>query len=88
MNIKEIKSDLLREKYYKVKHKSGLSIYVYPMEGYSSTYAIFGTKYGSVNNTFKVDNGETVKVPDGIAHYLEHKLFESEELTCASGAPA
>ena len=79
MNIKEIKSDLLREKYYKVKHKSGLSIYVYPMEGYSSTYAIFGTKYGSVNNTFKVDNGETVKVPDGIAHYLEHKLFESED---------
>ena len=79
MNINEIKSDLLSEKYYKVKHKSGLTIYVYPMEGYSSTYAIFGTKYGSVNNTFRVDNGDVVKVPDGIAHYLEHKLFESED---------
>ncbi len=79
MDIKEIKSEALSEKYYKIKHDSGLTIYVYPKEGYSSTYAIFGTKYGSVNNTFKVDNGETVSVPDGIAHYLEHKLFESED---------
>ncbi len=79
MDIKEIKSEALSERYYKIKHDSGLTIYVYPKEGYSSTYAIFGTKYGSVNNTFKVDNGETVSVPDGIAHYLEHKLFESED---------
>ncbi len=79
MNIIEIKSDLLLEKYYKIKHDSGLTIYVYPKEGYSSTYAIFGTKYGSVNNAFKVDGGETISVPDGIAHYLEHKLFESED---------
>lgn len=79
MNIKEIKSDTLSEKYYKVNHDSGLTIYVYEKEGYSSTYAIFGTKYGSINNTFRVDDGETVCVPDGIAHYLEHKLFESED---------
>ncbi len=79
MDIKEIKSASLSEKYYKVKHSSGLTIYVYPKDGYSSTYAIFGTKYGSINNTFKVDDGEIVKVPDGIAHYLEHKLFESED---------
>lgn len=79
MNIKEIKSDALSEKYYKIKHDSGLTIYVYPKDGYSSTYAIFGTKYGSINNTFKVDSGDTVRVPDGIAHYLEHKLFESED---------
>ena len=79
MDIKEIKSEALSERYYKIKHDSGLTIYVYPKEGYSYTYAIFGTKYGSVNNTFKVDNGETVSVPDGIAHYLEHKLFESED---------
>ncbi len=79
MNIKEIRSDLLSESYYKINHDSGLTIYVYPMEGYSSTYAIFGTKYGSVNNSFKVDNDDVIKVPDGIAHYLEHKLFESED---------
>ncbi len=79
MNITEIKSDALSEKYYKINHDSGLTIYVYPKEGYSSTYAIFGTKYGSINNTFKVDSGDTIRVPDGIAHYLEHKLFESED---------
>lgn len=79
MEIKEIKSTALSEKYYKIKHSSGLTIYVYPKEGYNSTYAIFGTKYGSINNAFKVDGGEVVKVPDGIAHYLEHKLFESED---------
>lgn len=79
MSIKEINSQALSEKYYKVKHDSGLTIYVYPMQGYSSTYAIFGTKYGSVNNAFKVDDSDVVRVPDGIAHYLEHKLFESED---------
>ena len=79
MDIKEIKSEALAEKYYKVKHDSGLTIYVYEKEGYSSTYAIFGTKYGSINNAFRVDDGEVIKVPDGIAHYLEHKLFESED---------
>ncbi len=79
MDIKEIKSAALAEKYYKVNHDSGLTIYVYEKEGYSSTYAIFGTKYGSINNTFRVDNNDVVSVPDGIAHYLEHKLFESED---------
>lgn len=79
MSIKEIKSNSLSEKYYKIKHKSGLTIYVYEKQGYSSTYAIFGTKYGSINNKFKVDSGDVVSVPDGIAHYLEHKLFESED---------
>lgn len=78
-NIKEIKSLRTGDKYYKIDHKSGLAIYVYPKEGYSSSYAIFGTKYGSINTTFSVDDGEKITVPDGIAHYLEHKLFESED---------
>lgn len=78
-NIKEIKSVRTGDKYYKINHKSGLTVYVYPKEKYSSAYAIFGTKYGSVNTTFSVDGGEKIKVPDGIAHYLEHKLFESED---------
>lgn len=79
MDIKEISSEKLGEKYYKIKHPSGLSIYVYPKEGYRSCYAIFGTKFGSVNTCFRVNGGEKITVPDGIAHYLEHKLFESED---------
>lgn len=79
MNITEIKSELTGDSYYKIKHQSGLEIYVYPKEGYKSAYAIFGTKYGSINTCFSVDGKEKMTVPDGIAHYLEHKLFESEE---------
>ena len=43
MSVQEIKSQLTGDKYYKVKHKSGLNIYVYEKEGYNSTYAVFGT---------------------------------------------
>lgn len=79
-DIKEIRSERVKDSYYKVKHSSGLTVYVYPKEKNSSTYAVFGTKYGSIDNCFKL-SGETQlqKVPDGIAHYLEHKLFESED---------
>ena len=79
MNIKTVESKLVKDKYYIIDHPSGLTIYVYPKEGYRSTYAIFGTNYGSVNTRFKIDGGEEITVPDGIAHYLEHKLFESED---------
>ena len=79
MSVQEIKSQLTGDKYYKVKHKSGLNIYVYEKEGYNSTYAVFGTRYGSINTTFSSNGGEKMTVPDGIAHYLEHKLFECED---------
>lgn len=78
-NIQEIKCNITGDKYYKIHHKSGLTIYVYPKEGFKSTYALFGAKYGSINTAFVKDNGEQVVVPDGIAHYLEHKLFECED---------
>ena len=77
--ITEIKSALLGDKYYKIDHNSGLTIYLYPKPDYNSKYAIFGTRYGSVNNAFSLDGGEVKKVPDGIAHYLEHKMFECED---------
>ena len=79
MNIKEIKSSIVNDKYYKIDHSSGLTIYLYPKKDYNSKYAIFGTRYGSVNNSFSMDGGEVINVPEGIAHYLEHKLFESED---------
>lgn len=79
--MKEIKSAALGEKYYEIDHKSGLKIYVMPKEGYSSSYAVFGTKYGSIDTKFKrSDSNEWTVVPEGIAHFLEHKLFESEDL--------
>ena len=71
---------LTGEKVYYKKHESGLSIYFMPRKGYSSGYAIFGTRYGSVDSEFVVPGEDKVtKVPDGIAHYLEHKMFDQPD---------
>ena len=81
MDIKEVKSEILRERYFEINHSSGLKIFVMPKENYSSAYAIFGTNYGSIDTRFKRSDSEKwTEVPEGIAHFLEHKLFESEEL--------
>ena len=72
----------LQEEYRKYRHPSGLDIYIFPKK-MTSTYAIFGTKYGSIHNCFRVGDGEFITVPDGIAHFLEHKLF-----TCEDGSDA
>lgn len=66
------------ESYVKAVHSSGLKIYILEKPQYNSCYAIFGTKYGSIDTCFSVD-GEKTQVPEGIAHFLEHKLFESED---------
>lgn len=80
-NIKEVVSDRLGEKYYEIEHDSGLKMIVYPKENYASSYVIFGTRYGSIDTAFRLnDDSEFTCVPEGIAHFLEHKLFESEEI--------
>lgn len=66
------------ESYVRAEHSSGLTVYILEKPQYNSAYAIFGTKYGSIDNCFSVD-GEKCEVPEGIAHFLEHKLFESED---------
>ena len=67
------------ERYYYTKHKSGLDIYVIPKK-FRQSYAIFSTKYGAADNCFKLEGDKDfVKVPDGIAHFLEHKMFENED---------
>lgn len=71
------KNEFLREEYYRFKHKSGLEVCVFPKK-LTTSYAIFATRYGSVDNRFKLSSDkEFASVPDGIAHYLEHKLFEN-----------
>lgn len=81
MNKVEIKSAVLGESYVEVDHPTGLKIMILPKKGYKSTYAVFGTKYGSIDTCFKrSDQSEFTTVPEGIAHFLEHKLFESEDL--------
>ncbi len=76
-----IENQILGEGYYSIDHKSGLKIFVYPKPEYTSAYAVFGTKYGSIDTRFKRSDRESfTDIPAGTAHFLEHKLFESEEL--------
>ena len=80
MQIKEVKNELLDEKYYDISHPSGLKIMVMPKPGYTSAYAIFATKYGSIDTMIQREDSEFYEIPEGTAHFLEHKLFESEDL--------
>ncbi len=77
--LEEIISERLGEKYYKYTHSSGLTVLLYPMKGYSTVTAQLSVKFGSVDNCYSADGGAPVYIPDGTAHYLEHKLFESPE---------
>ena len=58
---------------------NGLKIYIMEKPEFNTAYAVFGTKYGSIDTAFSLNGGKTVTVPEGIAHFLEHKLFESED---------
>lgn len=80
MEKKIVKNERTGEQHTYVKHPTGLDIYIWKMKDYSTSYALFGTKYGSVNTKFKTkDEPDFITVPNGIAHYLEHKLFENED---------
>ena len=79
-NVIEHRNELLGDAYYEVRHETGLTILVYPKAGYSTSYAVIGTNYGSIDDALKVKGGEEKVLPWGTAHFLEHKLFESEEL--------
>jgi len=77
--MEKIVFDQLKEELYYEKLSNGLDVYILPKKEFNKTYATFTTKYGSVDNHFKPLNGtDFIKVPDGIAHFLEHKLFEKE----------
>jgi len=77
--VERIHYDNLQETLYYEVMDNGLRVYVLPKPGFQKTYATFATKYGSVDNHFKVEGEAEVRVPDGIAHFLEHKMFEEPE---------
>jgi len=80
MNIERIEYEKAGEVLYKYEHSSGLKAFVIPRKGYSKKYAAFATHYGSVDNEFIMPGEESpIHVPDGIAHFLEHKLFEQKD---------
>ena len=80
VNYKTVEYKSVDEVMHIYEHKSGLKAFVIPKKGYSKKYATFATHYGSINNEFIVPGEkEPIRVPDGIAHFLEHKLFEQKD---------
>lgn len=72
-------SQELGENTFSTTLSNGLKIYICKKKDFSKKIGMFGTKYGSVINDFiDITTGQRTKVPDGIAHFLEHKLFEKE----------
>ena len=71
---KTFHSELLGENYERIVHKSGLPIYVFPKK-MATAHALLAVNYGSVDGA----TDKNVAFPDGIAHFLEHKLFANED---------
>ena len=80
MNFTKKHYDVLNETVCTATHKSGLEVILIKKKGFKKSYATFSTKYGSINTEFVVPGEtETTKVIDGIAHFLEHKVFEQPD---------
>lgn len=72
----------VKEKLYVEKLENGLTVMIVPKQGIQKKYIIWGTNYGSNDSEFVVPGEEQItKVPNGVAHFLEHKLFEQENGT-------
>ncbi|MBQ8292794.1 MAG: insulinase family protein [Bacilli bacterium] len=75
--MKKYYSECLEETYFSDVLDNGLTIRLMPKKDYSVTYAVLAVKFGSLDNKFiPVNQNEFVEVPLGVAHFLEHKMFE------------
>lgn len=75
----KIHCETANESCIKAVHSSGLKIFIAEKPDFNVNYAIFGTHYGSVDTEFALGDAPMQAVPEGIAHFLEHKLFEGED---------
>ena len=84
MEFKKVYNDFLNETLWVGKHESGLPVVILEKPEFVKFYAVISTKYGSNNAEFRC-NGENefISIPDGTAHFLEHKLFEQPDGTNA-----
>lgn len=78
--MKQIKLNGINEEIYYERLENGLDVYLYNKEGITNNYVTFTTKFGSIYNEFKpIGEDKKVKVPYGVAHFLEHKVFVQEK---------
>ena len=66
------------ETLYEETLENGLRVYVFPKPDFGKCYAFFATRYGGMDTRFQL-NGQWLDTPMGIAHYLEHKMFDTPD---------
>ena len=77
--MNKIENKKIKENAYIEKLESGLTVVIIPKKNTNKKYVIWGTNFGSIDNRFIMPGtGEEVFIPDGVAHFLEHKMFEQE----------
>lgn len=82
MKINSIKSKRLNEEVLNAEVSNGLKVFYMPKKNYVKKYAIYSTNYGSIDNIFvPIGEEKELTVPEGIAHFLEHKLFEEPDVS-------
>lgn len=78
--MKERYYELIDERVFEQELENGLRLFIIPKPGFQKTFVTYTTQFGSLDNQFKpLGQDQFVTVPDGVAHFLEHKLFEKEE---------
>lgn len=77
-----IENSKVKEKLYIEKLENGLTVMIMPKANIQKKYMIWATNFGSIDNKFIAPNEkEETNIPDGVAHFLEHKMFEQENGT-------
>ena len=76
--MKPVLYESLGETIYRETLSNGLEIRVVPKPDHARKYAFFATRYGGMDTRFQL-NGQWLDTPAGIAHYLEHKMFDTRE---------
>ena len=77
--MQKITINKINEDIYYEKLDNGLDVYLYTNKNMNNNYVTYTTKYGSIYNEFEDSNGKMIKLPNGIAHFLEHKVFAQKE---------
>ena len=68
----------VKETLYQATLKNGLTVTLLPKNDFNEVYGVATVQVGSVDTKFTARNGKKEEYPSGIAHFLEHKLFERE----------